>query len=102
MIVGVACNCHGSPNLFRQFLFANHVPNYLSVPLYQGDKARKWAEENNLPEILNYIDNHSSYVLIVGWGDSSAPEWVDINNATPEREMKAEMILEQFAPRRHT
>lgn len=97
MIIGVACRCHASPNLFRQFLFANHVPNYLSVPLYQGDKAKKWAKDNNLSDVLAYIDNRASYVLVVGWTDPSDVEWADINNAGPERTLKAEMILEQFA-----
>ena len=98
MIAGLACNCHGSPSLFRQFLYANHVPNYLSVPFYRGDKAKEWARAN-LPSASSYLDAHSSYVLVVGWDGHSSPDWADINNATPERELKAEMILERFAPR---
>lgn len=97
MIVGLACRCHASPNLFRQFLFSNHVPNYMRVPLYQGEEAKGWAKDNNLAEISSYLDKRSSYVLVVGWSKSSDLEWADINNADPERTLKAEMILERFA-----
>lgn len=92
----MSCNCHSAPNLFRQFLFANHIPNYLAVPLYQGDKAKAWAKDN-LPEAFAYIENRASFVLIVGWSAADNAEWADINNANPERQMKAELILERFA-----
>lgn len=99
MIIGLSCRCAAAPNLFRQFLFANHVKNYLSVPLFKGKDAREWAEEHNLQDVASYISNHSSYVLIVGWDDETPSDWVDINNANSERQLKGEMILEQFAER---
>lgn len=96
-IVGVMCNCHASEPLFRQFLFSNHVANYLSVPVFKGDKAKQWAKDNNLSDLKTYIDKHSSYAVIVGWTNTKDVAWEDINNVTPERELRAEMLLERFA-----
>ena len=96
MITGVACNCHGSPSLFRQFLFECKTPNYMAVPLLQGEKGKAFLESNGFTDALTYANNHSAYVLIVGV-NASTSEWADINNATPDRQLKAEMILERFA-----
>lgn len=99
MVIGLLCNCHGSPGLFRQFLFENHVPNYMMVPTRQGDKAKDWAKSTNLTAVYSYTTNHSSYVLILGWSksDFSDLEWADVNNSNPEIRLRAEMILERFA-----
>lgn len=97
MVIGLSCNCAAAPGLFRQFLFANHVPNYMKVPLFKGEEAKAWADKNDLPKILSYIENHSSFVLVVGWTSKKDLQWVDINNADSERQIHAEMILERFA-----
>ena len=96
MVIGLACNCHGAPGLFRQFLFENHVKDIFSIPLYQGKDARTWADENSARDILNYLEKRSSFVLVVGTNGDEY-EWSDINNADPERTLRAEMILERFA-----
>lgn len=96
MIVGLLCNCSGAPGLFRQFLFKNHIPNYMTVPMKRGEEAKAWAKDNNLTDVSSYLDKRSSYVLVVGWSKPSDLEWTDINNADPERTLKAEMLLERF------
>lgn len=96
MILGLSCNCHAAPGLFRQFLFGGHVPKYMSVPLFKGEEAKAWAMKNNLPDILSYIEAHSSYVIVVGWTNKKNLDWVDINNADSERQIRAEMLLERF------
>lgn len=97
MIVGVSCSCAAAPNLFRQFLFANHVANYMRVPLFKGEEGRTWAEKNKLSDLLAYINSHGSFVVVVGWTSKKDLKWVDINNADSERSIRAEMLLEQFA-----
>lgn len=69
----------------------------MKIPLFQGEEAKAWAEKNNLPDILAYINNRSSYVLVVGWTNKQDLDWADINNADPERQIKADMIIERFA-----
>lgn len=96
MILGLSCNCHAAPGLFRQFLFGGKVPNYMKVPLFKGEEAKAWVEKNNLPKIRSYIENHSSYVIVVGWTSKKDLDWVDINNADSERQIRAEMLLERF------
>lgn len=99
MVIGLTCNCHGAPGLFRQFLFENHVHNYMTVPMKRGEEAKAWAEDNSVLDIIAYLNKRSSYVIIVGWSepDFSDLRWSDINNGDPERRLRAEMILEQFA-----
>lgn len=97
-LIGLACDCHNAPSRFRNFLFSNHTPNYLSIPLYQGEEALDWAMRNNLLELATFISNHSSFVLVVGWTDRRTLEWANISNSTPEDILHAEMIIERFAP----
>lgn len=96
MVIGLACNCHAAPGLFRQFLFENHIPNYMNVPLLQGEKAKEWLRENGATDILNYLERRSSFVIVFG-EDGEKRDWSDINNADPEKMLRAEMVLEQFA-----
>ena len=69
----------------------------MQVPLFSGEEARTWAEKNKLSDLLSYINNHSSFVVVVGWTSTQDLKWVDINNADSERSIRAEMLLEQFA-----
>ena len=96
MVIGLACNCHAAPGLFRQFLFENHIPNYMGVPLLQGEKAKQWAKEHGALDILNYLEHRSSFVIVLG-EEGEERGWSDINNADPEKVLRAEMILERFA-----
>ena len=68
----------------------------MKVPLFKGEEAKAWAEKNDLPKIRSYIENHSSYVIVVGWTSKKDLDWVDINNADSERQIRAEMLLERF------
>ena len=78
---------------FRQFLADSRVPNYMKVPVYQGDKAKAMAER--FPEIANYLKQLSAYTIIVILNDNGY-EWADVNNLSLPNRIRAEAMLEHF------
>lgn len=95
MIIGLICDCASSLPLFRQFLQGHHVPNYMAVPVYRGNKAKDYVASYELADIAEYIKRRSAFVIILG-EDGDTVDWVDINNAKLTQELKAKAILERF------
>lgn len=96
MLAMLACHCASAPNKAYSFLQEHHISRYMAVPLLQGDKAKSFAKAHSSPELFTYIDNHSSYVIVVGY-DSLSLEWEDINNAPEDILIRAELLLSRFA-----
>ena len=95
MITGLICDCASSLPLFRQFLQGYHVPDYMSVPVLRGNKAKDFVASYELTDIAEYIKRRSAFVIILG-EDGNSVDWVDINNAKLTQELKAKAILERF------
>ena len=96
MIIGLICDCASSLPLFRQFLQGHHIQDYLSTPVYRGNKAKAYIESYELNDIAEYVKKRSAFVIILG-EDGEDVDWVDINNAKLTQELKAKAILERFA-----
>lgn len=96
MLEGLICDCASSLPLFRQFLQANSVPDYMSIPIHRGEKAKERASAINDPSLIKHLDSHHSFVILVGISDSSL-DWVDINNARLADEIKAKALIEAYA-----
>ena len=73
----------------------HHVPNYMAVPVYRGNKAKDYVASYELADIAEYIKRRSAFVIILG-EDGEDIDWVDINNAKLTQELKAKAILERF------
>lgn len=97
MIIGLICSCHNSTSVIRNFLSSHGHPDPFSVKLYKGEEAKAWVNKNNISDIQNYLAMHSSFAILVGWGENKQIHWADINsNYLPER-IKGEAIVERFA-----
>lgn len=95
-IFGLICNCSGAMPKIREFLASSHVPNYMRVPVYQGDAAKREAETQKLAEITAYFNKVSAYTIIVLLYPDGSYEWADVNNLSVFNRVRAEAMLEHF------
>lgn len=71
------------------------MQGYLSVPVYRGDKAITFAENQGFLDVAEFMKRRSSFVVVFGYDDDKS-DWADINNAKMPEELKARAILEHF------
>ena len=97
-LIGLICDCGSSLPLFRQFLQGHQFPDYMKVPVYRGNEARRVADNLRDESLSLYLSVRSTFVIIaLLTGDPQAPtvEWVDINNAKLPQQLEAKALLEK-------
>lgn len=99
-----SCTCHSAEGLARKVLREGKCPYWTDVPVFQGkDKFRQIADlipqptlQKELNAIYNYVDDRSSYVLIIGYTDKQI-EWVDVKHGDVASRLDGGIIAREFA-----
>lgn len=101
-LILLTCTCGGSQRLAIKPLARAGVPDYMDIPLLQGDKARAEAAALDsllqTPESAALVDyiKKPRFVIVVGYTAHSLV-WVDVARNDTESMMKAEAIARAFA-----
>lgn len=95
MIEVWTCNCGGAEPMARRFLRDAGVADYMSVPLYQGQKAEKRASEIE-PSLIEFMHHRTGFVIVVGH-DHEELMWENIGNNDIPARVRAELIVSRFA-----
>lgn len=86
-IIGLICNCSGSESLVRSIFREADLPNWLEIPVYKGNRAKEVASElaskyTETPQpqiLLHYLENRSSYAVVVGYDpETQYVKWSDV------------------------
>lgn len=105
MIAILTCKCTSADTIGRHFLRDHGVGEWLSVPLYQGQRQ---CQEflKTLPEtaegpdhqfpLWDFIGHASKFVIILGYSENGLM-WSNIFTDSAKAQGDAEIILEQFA-----
>lgn len=101
MLVVLTCTCGGAETLARRILKKCGVGNWLSIPIYQGQKdCLDWCSGrknlNNIEILEEFIKNNSVYVLMVGYTDEGLI-FANVKNGSLKEEIEAEAIISKFA-----
>lgn len=91
----LTCNCGGVENLARKFL-RPLVPNYMQIPLYQGQKARERAQQLDPDGALpQFLTKRGRYVVIVAT-DTKPPLWENIGSGDNTSKIRAEILVKKI------
>lgn len=103
-LVVLSCTCGSAEGLARKVLREGKCPYWTDVPVFQGkDKFKQVSElipqsapRKELNDIYNYIDDRSSYVLIIGYTDKQI-EWADVKHGDVASRLDGGIIAREFA-----
>lgn len=105
MIVGLTCSCGGAIPLVRRAFQKADLPNWLDIPIYEGDKGwQKFKEE--LPDeykrygfgvLETYLNETHTYALVVGISEVNKDLVFARADGSIKEQLDAQVIAKQFA-----